>query len=91
MEAISDQKYAKPTAVQMQAIPIGLAGRDILGVAETGSGKTVSFVVPMLVYISKLPKMTKELESEGPYALILAPTRELATQIFEDVCKKLGE
>jgi hypothetical protein len=51
--------------------------RDILGVAETGSGKTAAFVIPMLVYISKLPKLTPETEADGPLALILAPSREL--------------
>lgn len=54
---------------------------DIIGVAETGSGKTASFVLPMLAYISKLPKMTPEIESDGPYALIMAPTRELVQQV----------
>lgn len=49
VSAIKEAKYDKPTAVQMQAIPIGLSGRDILGVAETGSGKTLAFVIPMYV------------------------------------------
>jgi ATP-dependent RNA helicase DDX23/PRP28 len=74
----------------MQAIPIGLQGRDILGVAETGSGKTAAFVLPMLVYISKLPKMTREMEADGPYALVLAPSRELAGQI-ENETKKFAK
>lgn len=89
MDAVASQNYAKPTAIQMQAIPIGLSGRDILGVAETGSGKTAAFVIPMLVYISKLPRMTREIEADGPYALILAPSRELAIQIHEDVSDQL--
>jgi ATP-dependent RNA helicase DDX23/PRP28 len=46
--------------IQMQSIPIGLQGRDLIGLAETGSGKTCAFVLPMLVYISKLPPMTAE-------------------------------
>jgi len=75
LNAVEDANYKKPTPVQMQAIPIGLQGRDILGVAETGSGKTAAFVLPMLVYISKLPKMTREMEADGPYALVLAPSR----------------
>jgi len=84
MTAIHDAKYDTPTPVQKQAIPIGLAGRDILGVAETGSGKTAAFVIPMLVYISKLPRLTKENAADGPYAVVMAPTRELASQIAED-------
>jgi superfamily II DNA/RNA helicase len=65
------------------AIPIGLQNRDILGIAETGSGKTAAFLLPMLVHILTLPRMTKEMAERGPYALVLAPTRELANQISE--------
>ena len=52
-----------------------------------GSGKTASFVIPMLVYISDLPRLTEENMSDGPYALILAPTRELAQQIEQETLK----
>ncbi|GAM21705.1 hypothetical protein SAMD00019534_048800 [Acytostelium subglobosum LB1] len=84
LEAIAKLGYEKPTPIQMQAIPIALSGRDILGIAETGSGKTAAFVIPMLTYISKQPRMTKESEAEGPYALVMAPTRELAQQIEKE-------
>ncbi len=87
LQAIKRAGYVKPTPIQMQAIPIGLQNRDVLGMAETGSGKTCAFVVPMLVYISKLPKMTPESEAEGPYALIMAPSRELVTQIATEVTR----
>jgi ATP-dependent RNA helicase DDX23/PRP28 len=53
----------------------------------TGSGKTAAFVLPMLMYISKLPPLTEENEALGPYALIMAPTRELAQQIEEETVK----
>ncbi|CAG8525787.1 6531_t:CDS:10 [Diversispora eburnea] len=79
--------YKEPTPIQRQAIPIGLQNRDIIGIAETGSGKTASFVIPMLVYISDLPKLSEENMSDGPYALILAPTRELAQQIEQETLK----
>ncbi|KAI8979550.1 P-loop containing nucleoside triphosphate hydrolase protein [Mycotypha africana] len=79
--------YKEPTPIQRQAIPIGLQNRDIIGIAETGSGKTASFVIPLLVYISDLPKMTEENMAEGPYALIMAPTRELAQQIEQETLK----
>ena len=69
------------------AIRFLLSSVDIIGVAETGSGKTASFVLPMLVYISKLPKMTPDIESDGPYALIMAPTRELVLQIEQETMK----
>jgi ATP-dependent RNA helicase DDX23/PRP28 len=83
-EAIADAKYKKPTAIQMQSIPIGLQRRDIIGVAETGSGKTAAFLIPMLVYISSLPAAT---DTDGPYALVMAPTRELAIQIENEAAK----
>ncbi|EGG17037.1 putative RNA helicase [Cavenderia fasciculata] len=84
LEAIAKQGYEKPSPVQMQAIPVALSGRDVLGIAETGSGKTAAFVIPMLVYISKQPRMTKESEQDGPYAVVMAPTRELALQIEKE-------
>ena len=80
-EIIDDVGYAEPSAIQRQAIPIGLNIRDMIGIAETGSGKTAAFVIPMLTYISKLPPLTDANRQSGPYALILAPTRELAQQI----------
>lgn len=99
LEAIKDAGYTSPTAIQRQAIPIGLEGRDMIGLAETGSGKTASFLLPLLVHIVNLKKnlsleklekrrsqssesrMEEEGEREGPYACVLAPTRELAMQI----------
>jgi superfamily II DNA/RNA helicase len=80
--------YDEPTPIQRQAIPIGLQNRDIIGVAETGSGKTAAFLIPLLVWIMSLPKMDRKKESdEGPYAIIMAPTRELAQQIEEETNK----
>ncbi|XP_063712316.1 probable ATP-dependent RNA helicase DDX23 [Symsagittifera roscoffensis] len=80
--------YYEPTPIQRQAIPIGLQNRDVIGVAETGSGKTCAFLVPLLVWISKLPKIQREQDAEnGPYAIILAPTRELAQQIEDETIK----
>ncbi|KAJ3083406.1 DEAD (Asp-Glu-Ala-Asp) box polypeptide 23, partial [Rhizoclosmatium hyalinum] len=84
---ISDIGYVEPTPIQRQAVPIGLINRDIIGVAETGSGKTASFVIPMLVYIQELPPLNDYNRSLGPYALILAPTRELAQQIEQETLK----
>ena len=75
------QGYVKPSPIQMAAIPIGLQQRDVIGVAETGSGKTAAFVLPMLTYIMRQPVMTEEVATDGPYAVIMAPTRELAQQI----------
>ncbi|RKP40186.1 P-loop containing nucleoside triphosphate hydrolase protein [Dimargaris cristalligena] len=93
LDIIHQVGYLEPTPIQRQAIPIGLQNRDIIGIAETGSGKTASFLIPMLVYISGLPPITAENMANGPYALILAPTRELAQQIEHETikfCQPLG-
>ncbi|VDM54103.1 unnamed protein product [Angiostrongylus costaricensis] len=83
--------YSEPTPIQRQAIPIGLQNRDVIGVAETGSGKTAAFLIPLLVWITGLPKLERqEHYDQGPYAVILAPTRELAQQIEEET-NKFGE
>ncbi|KAJ1512096.1 DEAD (Asp-Glu-Ala-Asp) box polypeptide 23 [Coelomomyces lativittatus] len=87
LKVIEQIGYTKPTPIQRQAIPIGLQNRDIIGIAETGSGKTASFLVPMLSFILKLPKITQQSASLGPYALILVPTRELAQQIESETLK----
>lgn len=81
--------YKTPSPIQMATIPLGLQQRDIIGIAETGSGKTAAFVLPMLVYIMRQPPMkgNPEIEAEGPYAVILAPTRELTQQIEEETRK----
>lgn len=89
--AIKKAGYAKPTGVQMMCIPLGLACKDVIGVAKTGSGKTCAFVLPMLVYILKQPPITKETAAEGPLALIMAPTRELVQQIEDETRKFAGE
>jgi len=89
MRALEQAGYKEPTPIQRAAIPIGLQNRDLIGLAETGSGKTVAFLIPMLVYISQQPTITAANASEGPYALIMAPTRELAQQISAE-CDKFS-
>nr|ASF90280.1 hypothetical protein SPAR01464 [Bartheletia paradoxa] len=81
MDVINEIGYTEPSPIQRQAIPIGLQNRDLIGIAETGSGKTAAFVIPMLAFIQNLPRFDDENRHMGPYALILAPTRELAQQI----------
>ncbi|KAI4329807.1 hypothetical protein MLD38_028152 [Melastoma candidum] len=87
MSAIAKQGYEKPTSIQCQALPIVLSGRDIIGIAKTGSGKTASFVLPLIVHIMDQPELAKE---EGPVGVICAPTRELAHQIYVE-CKKFAK
>ncbi|KAL6504988.1 DEAD-box ATP-dependent RNA helicase 24 [Orobanche gracilis] len=84
MKAIGKQSYEKPTPIQCQALPIVLSGRDIIGIAKTGSGKTASFVLPMIMHIMDQPELQKE---EGPIGVICAPTRELANQIYLEAKK----
>lgn len=81
LKVVSDVGYDEPSAIQRAAIPIALQARDLIGVAVTGSGKTAAFLLPLLVYIRQLPKLNEFTKNDGPYAIILAPTRELAQQI----------
>lgn len=90
LEIIDQVGYKEPSPIQRQAIPIGLQNRDIIGIAETGSGKTAAFVIPMLSFISSLPLFTDDNRHLGPYSLIMAPTRELAQQIESETRKFAG-
>lgn len=75
--------YTAPTSIQAQAIPAIMSGRDVIGVAKTGSGKTIAFLLPLFRHI----KDQRPLEQmEGPLAIVMTPTRELATQIHRE-CK----
>ncbi|MBP1805847.1 DEAD/DEAH box helicase [Rubellimicrobium aerolatum] len=78
--ALNDQGITDPTPIQTQAIPHAMAGRDVMGLAQTGSGKTAAFGLPML---DALMKNGRKAEPKTPRALILAPTRELARQIHD--------
>lgn len=80
-KAIEDQKYKKPTPIQEKAIPLILSGKDLLGCAQTGTGKTAAFAIPILQMLSK-DSINRD-EYNQIRALILAPTRELAIQIGE--------
>jgi ATP-dependent RNA helicase DDX23/PRP28 len=87
LDIVAQVGYDEPSAVQRAAIPIALQNRDLIGVAVTGSGKTAAFLLPLLVYISELPALDDHNKNEGPYAIILAPTRELAQQIETEAKK----
>lgn len=79
LRVIRKLEYTQPTPIQAQAIPAGLSGRDIIGIAKTGSGKTAAFIWPLLVHILDQPELKP---GDGPIGLILAPTRELSQQIY---------
>lgn len=87
LDIVSDVGYEEPTPIQRAAIPIALQARDLIGVAVTGSGKTAAFLLPLLTYISDLPPLTEANKNDGPYALIIAPTRELVQQIEKEARK----
>ena len=79
LKAIADAGYSHPTPIQAKSIPPILMGRDLLGLAQTGTGKTASFVLPMIDILAQ-----KRARARMPRSLILSPTRELATQIAEN-------
>ncbi len=81
LDALNTEGYSKPTPIQQQAIPLVLAGNDLLGCAQTGTGKTAAFAIPMLQLLA-VPK-TMQHAYKPIRALILTPTRELAIQIQE--------
>ncbi|MEZ6131380.1 MAG: DEAD/DEAH box helicase [Planctomycetaceae bacterium] len=78
--ALADENYTIPTPIQAQTIPAALDGEDILGCAQTGTGKTAAFALPIL---NRLGERTRKAKPNRPLALVLAPTRELAIQIGE--------
>ena len=81
LDVVAQVGYTDPSPIQRAAIPIALQSRDLIGVAVTGSGKTAAFLIPLLTYIAELPPLNELTKNDGPYAIILAPTRELAQQI----------
>ena len=80
LHALEDLSYNTPTPIQTKVIPQAIAGNDLFGIAPTGTGKTAAFIIPLLMKL-------KYAQEEHPRALILAPTRELAIQIDEDIGK----
>ena len=80
LRGIETQGYTTPTPIQRQAVPVVLEGRDVLAGAQTGTGKTAAFTLPMLQLLNNRPRKGK-----APRALVLTPTRELAAQVGESV------
>jgi ATP-dependent RNA helicase RhlE len=85
LRAVTEQGYTEPTPIQSQAIPVVLAGRDLLGAAQTGTGKTAGFTLPMLQRFSTHANASTSPARHPIRALILVPTRELAAQVQESV------
>src|SRR6056297_2850016 len=80
--SLAEENYLEPTPVQSQAIPPALDGYDVLGCAQTGTGKTAAFALPIL---DELGRDRRRAVPHRPFALVLAPTRELAIQISESL------
>jgi ATP-dependent RNA helicase DeaD len=80
LTSLSDMGFEEPTLIQKLAIPIALGGRDIIGQAQTGTGKTAAFGIPII-------EQGEKIISKNPYAIILAPTRELAVQVAQELNK----
>ena len=90
MATIAQSGWTEPTPIQAQGLPLALSGCDVVGIAQTGSGKTGSFLIPAFIHILAQPKLTR---GDGPICLVLVPTRELAQQVqkvAEQFCYKLG-
>ena len=88
LRAVSENAYTEPTPIQVRAIPAVLEGRDVLAGAQTGTGKTAAFVLPILQRLAGLGSTTTPIggvnpDRRAPRALVLTPTRELAAQIAE--------
>ena len=79
LQAVAEAGYETPTPIQAQAIPYALEGRDVLGIAQTGTGKTASFVLPMITLLGQ-----GRARARMPRSLVLCPTRELAAQVAEN-------
>lgn len=87
LSEVKAEGFEKPTGIQCQGWPMALSGRDMIGVAATGSGKTLSYCLPGIVHINAQPLLSP---GDGPIVLVLAPTRELAVQIQTE-CSKFGK
>ncbi|MGC9460187.1 DEAD/DEAH box helicase, partial [Vibrio genomosp. F10] len=86
LKNLSHYDFRKATEIQQQAIPVAIAGKDLLASSKTGSGKTLAFVLPMLHKALK----SKAFSARDPRGLILAPTRELARQVYGELKTMLG-
>src|ERR1700757_3038665 len=93
LQAVQDAGYTEPTPIQIAAIPLILAGHDVIGIAQTGTGKTAAFVLPILMKLAESKQKFTQAHNgarngqsdRGIRALVVAPTRELVVQIEENM------
>jgi len=86
MDLLNERNIKRPTPIQMQGLPVALAGRDMVGIAFTGSGKTMSFSLPLVMAALEEEMNMPLIPGEGPVGIVLAPSRELVRQTYEIVC-----
>eukprot|EP01117_Protostelium_nocturnum_P005400 TRINITY_DN195_c0_g3_i4.p1 TRINITY_DN195_c0_g3~~TRINITY_DN195_c0_g3_i4.p1 ORF type:complete len:629 (+),score=253.58 TRINITY_DN195_c0_g3_i4:55-1941(+) len=87
IDCLREMGIRRPTPIQIQGLPVALSGRDMIGIAYTGSGKTMVFSAPMFLFALEEEKKLPIISGEGPFGLILCPSRELARQTFDLVEK----
>ncbi len=85
LRALEDKGIKRPTPIQVQGLPVALSGRDMVGIAFTGSGKTVTFTLPLVMLALEEEMKMPVIPGEGPFGVILCPSRELARQTYEVV------
>eukprot|EP00976_Prorocentrum_cordatum_P098657 1191504-Prorocentrum_minimum.AAC.2 len=96
LQVLEKKKIARPTPIQMQGMPCILEGRDLIGIAFTGSGKTMAFALPMIMCALQEEMRMPVASNEGPVGLVVCPSRELARQTHEvvdqfvDACNNSG-
>eukprot|EP01135_Chromosphaera_perkinsii_P004807 Nk52_evm38s296 gene=Nk52_evmTU38s296 len=91
LKLLKKKGIKKPSPIQIQGLPVGLTGRDMIGIAFTGSGKTLAFSLPVVMLSLDQEKKMPFEQGEGPYGLILGPSRELARQTYDDMCVYFDE
>lgn len=92
--ALEKNGIKRPTPIQVQGIPVVLSGRDMIGIAFTGSGKTITFCLPLIMLAIEEEKRMALVAGEGPFGVIMCPSRELARQTYEvldSYCEALGQ
>lgn len=86
IDELKHRGISKPNFFQMQAMPVLFSGRDMIGIASTGSGKTLVFELPLIMFCLEQQYKMPFVDNEGPYGLILCPSRDLAEQTYKDIC-----
>ncbi|KAF9475315.1 DEAD-domain-containing protein [Pholiota conissans] len=85
LDYLRSKRIVNPTPIQLQGIPVAFSGRDIIGIAFTGSGKTLAFCLPLIMMALEAEMKLPFIRGEGPVGIILCPSRELATQTYDNV------